>query len=87
MGADAIRIAGQGERDAFIEKVQTLSFVENVTTGDELIQIGVDLGNKRLAEVVSLANNTGFIIEDVSVAKPSLCDVFLKYTGRQLRDM
>ena len=86
MGADAIRIAGQGDRDAFIGKAQTLSFVQNVTTGDGLIQIGVDSGNRRLAELVSLANNTGFVIEDVSVAKPSLGDVFLKYTGRQLRD-
>jgi len=39
-----------------------------------------------LAEVVSLATSSGFTIEDISVAKPSLGDVFLKYTGRQLRD-
>ena len=86
MGADAIRIAGQGDLDAFIKKAQNLSFVQTLTTGDGLIQIGVDSGNRRLAELVSLANSTDFVIEDISVAKPSLGDVFLKYTGRQLRD-
>jgi len=86
MGADAIRIAGQGSSDEFVEKVRGLSFVQTVTTGQELIQIGVDSGNRRLAEVVSVAAGSGFVIEDISVAKPSLGDVFLKYTGRQLRD-
>jgi hypothetical protein len=46
----------------------------------------VDSGNRRLVEVVSVADNKGFRIEDISVAKPSLSDVFLKYTGRQFRD-
>ena len=86
MGADTIRIVGQDSGAEFIEKVQELSFVQTVTTGEGLIQIGVDSGNRRLAEVVSLANSSGFIVEDISVAKPSLGDVFLKYTGRELRD-
>ena len=86
MGADAIRILGQGGSAEFIERVRALSFVQTVTTGDDLIQIGVDSGNRRLAEVVSVANSSGFLVEDISVTKPSLGDVFLKYTGRQLRD-
>lgn len=86
MGADAIRIAGQGSSDQFIENIRALSFVQTVAQNDGLIQIGVDSGNRRLAEVISVATGSGFIIEDVSVAKPSLGDVFLKYTGRQLRD-
>lgn len=86
MGADAIRIVGQGNSAEFIEKVRGLSFVQTLTTGEELIQIGVDSGNRRLAEVVSVANSSGFTVEDISVTKPSLGDVFLKYTGRELRD-
>lgn len=86
MGADAIRIVGQGNSAEFIEKVRGLSFVQTLTTGEDLIQIGVDSGNRRLAEVVSVANSSGFTVEDISVTKPSLGDVFLKYTGRELRD-
>ncbi len=86
MGADAIRIAGQGDSAEFIDRIQAQSYVQAVTTGDEVIQIGVDSGNRRLAEVVTLATNSGYVIEDISVAKPSLGDVFLKYTGRDLRD-
>jgi ABC-2 type transport system ATP-binding protein len=86
MGADTIRITGQGNSTSFIEKVQLLSFVQAVNASEGFIQIGVDSGNRRLAEVVSLAQSNSLTITDISVTKPSLGDVFLKYTGRQLRD-
>ena len=86
MGADTIRVAGQGSSTDFTEKLRAQSYVQALTAGDGLIQIGVDSGSRRLAEVVTLAAGTGFAIEDISVAKPSLGDVFLKHTGRELRD-
>jgi ABC-2 type transport system ATP-binding protein len=86
MGADVITIAGQGNQENFIEKVNGLYCCETITTGNGLIQIGVDSGSRRLVEIVSLANETSYTVEDISVAKPSLGDVFLKFTGRQFRD-
>ncbi|MFC1995362.1 ATP-binding cassette domain-containing protein [Chloroflexota bacterium] len=86
MGADTIQITGNGNDESFTNQLKSTPFVQGVVSADELIQIGVDSGNRRLAEVVSLATQSNFTIEDISVAKPSLGDVFLKYTGRQLRD-
>lgn len=86
MGADVITISGQGNREDFIEKVNGLECCEMITTGNGIIQIGVDSGSRRLVEMITIANEQGFTVEDISVAKPSLGDVFLKYTGRQFRD-
>jgi ABC-2 type transport system ATP-binding protein len=86
MGADVIHIEGQGDDDVFIQKIQVLPFVQDVIACNSVIQISVTSGSRRLVDVVSTATDTGFKIEDVSVAKPSLGDVFLKYTGRQFRD-
>jgi ABC-2 type transport system ATP-binding protein len=86
MGADVIRIAGSGDPDYFLSQLRERPFVQGVNISDKLIQVGVDNGNKRLAEVITVAGGDGFEIEDISVAKPTLGDVFLKYTGRQLRD-
>lgn len=86
MGADTIQIAGKGNSDKYIEELKSQAYVKGVVNTDGLIQIGTDSGNKRLAEVVSMANRSDFTIEDISIAKPSLGDVFLKYTGRKLRD-
>ena len=86
MGADTIHIMGEGDRDGFVEKIKALPFVQTVNVGRTVIQIGVDSGSRRLVDVISQAIDDGFSVEDVSVAKPSLGDVFLKYTGRRLRD-
>ena len=86
MGADNIRIVGRGNQDAFCENTKNLSYVESFNFSNGIIQIGVDSGNRRLVEIVETANKSRFEIEDISVAKPGLGDVFLKYTGRQLRD-
>jgi ABC-2 type transport system ATP-binding protein len=85
-GSDTIRIVGGADYTNLAERLRALPFVESVHTSGSIIQIGVDSGNRRLAEVVTVATQTGLTIEDISIAKPSLGDVFLKYTGRQLRD-
>lgn len=86
MGADNVRIIGDGHEDAFCEMARSFPFVESMHQANGILQIGVDSGNRRLVEIVGAANKTGYTIEDISVSKPSLGDVFLKYTGRQLRD-
>lgn len=87
LGADVIRVAGSGEQARFISQLQQMAFVEQVHQSDGLLQIGVDDGSRRLATVVTKAVEAGFLVEDISVARPSLADVFLKYTGRALRDV
>ncbi|MGB3714668.1 MAG: ATP-binding cassette domain-containing protein [Candidatus Promineifilaceae bacterium] len=86
MGADVIHIEGQGDSEMFVETLNALPFTQTISAANKLIQVGVDSGNRRLVEVVTVAGEQGFRIEDISVAKPSLGDVFLNYTGRQFRD-
>jgi ABC-2 type transport system ATP-binding protein len=86
MGADVIRVAGSGDPSHYVRRLQELPYVQGVNANQGLLQIGVDNGNTRLAEVITLASTDGFQIEDISIAKPTLGDVFLKYTGRRLRD-
>lgn len=86
MGADVIRVAGVGDPGHYVSRLRQLPYVQGVNANQGLLQIGVDNGNTRLAEVITLASADGFQIEDISIAKPTLGDVFLKYTGRRLRD-
>jgi ABC-2 type transport system ATP-binding protein len=88
LGADIIRIAGRGAGAHLAGLLRALPFVRHVahSQDDGLIEVGVDSGPRRLAEVVAQAGGDGFTIEDITVARPSLGDVFLKYTGRALRD-
>jgi ABC-2 type transport system ATP-binding protein len=86
MGADVFHVRGEGNQTEFINRVQALSFVHEAISGNGLIQISVGSGTGHLIEIIKTAQETSFKVEDVSVSKPSLGDVFLKYTGHQLRD-
>lgn len=88
LGADVIRIRGSGDPAHFVERVTALPFVTRVETDPEggMVMVFVDNGSRRLVEIVGFAGNNGLRIEDVTVARPSLGDVFLHYTGRALRD-
>lgn len=87
LGADTVRISGRGDAAQLGARLAALPFVEQVRqAGDSAIEVGVDSGSRRLAQIVAQAGDDGFVIDDVAVARPSLGDVFLKYTGRALRD-
>jgi ABC-2 type transport system ATP-binding protein len=86
MGSDVIKVMGGGDAAQYVSMLHELPFVQGVGAGEGFLQIGVDNGNRRLVEVITVAASNGFHIEDVSIAKPTLGDVFLKYTGRELRD-
>jgi ABC-2 type transport system ATP-binding protein len=87
MGADVIRIIGIGQKNQFVQQIKELSYVELVNIGEIDIQIGVDNGNRRLSDLVLLANKLDFRIEEISITKPNLNEVFFRFTGRSLRDV
>lgn len=86
MGANNIQISGEGNLELFSNNLIKQSYVENVNASDAIIQIGVDSGNRHLVEIIEIANRSEYKIEEIAVSKPNLGDVFLKYTGHQLRD-
>ncbi|MEA3356427.1 MAG: DUF4162 domain-containing protein, partial [Candidatus Bipolaricaulota bacterium] len=44
-------------------------------------------GDKVIPEIVSLAERAGISIESINLKKPSLDDVYLHFTGRQIREV
>ena len=86
MGADTMLVRGSGDLRAFTDTMKAMPFVEDVCPGDGYVQVGLDSGSRRMVDVVGAASRSGYTIEDISVSKPSLGDVFLRHTGSQLRD-
>lgn len=86
LSGDVIRIVGAGRTVEFAQHLRSAGYVRDVHAEEDSLQVGVDDGSRRLVEVVQLAMQNGFQIEDVSVSRPGLGDVFLKHTGHALRD-
>jgi ABC-2 type transport system ATP-binding protein len=95
LGAELIRVQGQGESQSFLARMHALPFVRRVqcephpetsSAAQAVYYVYVDDSSRRLAEVISAASSNGFLVEEISMARPGLSDAFLHYTGRALRD-
>lgn len=90
MGADVVSMVGEGDAAALERTLCALPFVQRThsraTGPSTTLQVGVDFADRRLAAMVAAARECGFRVQEVSVARPSLGEVFLAYTGRALRD-
>jgi len=55
-------------------------------TCSKCLNLLVDNGGHRIPEIVKLADEAGVILESVELRKPTLDDVFLSITGRNIRE-
>jgi ABC-2 type transport system ATP-binding protein len=73
-----------------VEQVQKYlsdeSFIREAHVEGEAIRLYVDDGAQALPKIFILLESKGVVLETVSLSQPSLDDVFLKQTGRSLRD-
>jgi len=61
-------------------------FVEEARIEGETIRLSVDDGGQALPAIVARLQSDGVPLETISLSAPSLDDVFLRQTGRSLRD-
>lgn len=91
MGSDVVDFVGEGDSarlDAALGALDWVQHVHCLPTEDhtQRMQVAVDQAERRLADIVQTANDNGFRIVEISVARPSLAEVFLAHTGHSLRD-
>jgi ABC-2 type transport system ATP-binding protein len=88
VGADHIvTISATGDLDAFARLLRDR--IEGATASqriDTTIQLHIKGTGGVVPRIVAVAEQEGFNITDLSVAEPSLENVFINLTGRELRD-
>jgi ABC-2 type transport system ATP-binding protein len=85
-GTDAVEAEFEGEPKDWIEQLQGLSEPGGVTERDGVVRIPSHNGPETVAALMDLARASGVTVRKVSVETTTLDDVFLHYTGRELRD-
>ena len=75
------------DNDKSAEALRSLSSVKDITTKSNGILVMInDDGTKVLPVLMDTLRNAGITITIVNLKKPSMDDVFLHYTGREIRD-
>jgi ABC-2 type transport system ATP-binding protein len=61
-------------------------YVRELTAEDGQVRLYVDDGGAALPQLIRLLDASGIGIRSISMSEPTLDDVFLRQTGRSLRD-
>jgi len=89
VAGDAIVIAvkdGPDARDRSIELLGHEAFVREITSEGDLVRLYVEDGSAALPHLLRLLDRERIGIHSMSLSEPTLDDVFLRQTGRSLRD-
>jgi ABC-2 type transport system ATP-binding protein len=84
---DVVTIGVDGPREPVVALASGLPFVREIGEDDDgLIRMYVDRGETAVPQLLRILDSAGITTMSISLHKPSLDDVFLRQTGRSLRD-
>jgi ABC-2 type transport system ATP-binding protein len=86
IAGDVLTIGVNGSGDEVVKLLAGLSFVREAGLEDGLVRLYVDRGEEAVPAVLRLLDSKGLAPSTMDLHRPSLDDVFLKKTGRSLRE-
>ncbi len=72
--------------ESLISEIQKIQLVKDIKTNGEEVTVFSTNGNEVMPKIFEISAKVGIKIESISLTRPSLDDVFLSYTGREIRD-
>lgn len=86
LGGDLISLAATPITDTLINTLRTVQNVKDVRKIDNTLQLTVANNKKTIPLLFDAATRCNATVQSITIREPTLDDVFLKYTGRELRD-
>jgi ABC-2 type transport system ATP-binding protein len=86
LGGDVVSLEVEGRAEDLDEALKALDWVKKYTRRDEVLNLTMEKGERRIPELITLAQQLGVTVGCVHLRKPSLEDVFLHFTGRTIRE-
>jgi ABC-2 type transport system ATP-binding protein len=86
VAGDVITIGVEGAVEHVLEAVRAQPFVREATAEAELVRLLVDQGDVAVPHLIRVLDSAGLRARSLTLARPSLDDVFLRQTGRSLRE-
>ena len=86
IAGDVITLGVAGLNERVLELVSVLSYVREATIDGEVVRLYVDKGEAAVPQLLRTLDGAGLAPQTITLARPSLDDVFLRQTGRSLRE-
>jgi len=86
IGADTITLETvKGEKE-LIESLKSFDWIKSANMSDKMVELLVDHAQSRIPEVMQEACRINAVVKTVGLHEPTLEDVFLKFTGKKIRE-
>nr|WP_255430830.1 ATP-binding cassette domain-containing protein [Candidatus Nitrosopumilus sp. SW] len=73
-------------RDSFLSELQKIESVNKINEDGSKLTLFVSNGTEVIPKVFQISSNIGIKITSISLTQPTLDDVFISYTGHEIRD-
>ncbi|MDD4857385.1 MAG: ATP-binding cassette domain-containing protein [Candidatus Krumholzibacteria bacterium] len=86
LGGDVVCLEVEGDPGPLIDGFKSLDWIKGCSRHEETLNLTMEKGERRIPELITVAQRYGVSVACVQLRKPSLEDVFLHFTGRTIRD-
>ena len=87
MGNEVISIVFEGENHtSFISELQKIEFVNKINEDDSKLTLFASNGTEVIPKIFQISSELKIKITSISLTQPTLDDVFISYTGHEIRD-
>ena len=86
VAGDVITLGVDGTKDRVLELVRVQPYVCEASVDEDLVRLYVDRGDSAVPHLLRTLDGAGLSPQTITLSRPSLDDVFLRQTGRSLRE-
>ena len=88
MGNEVISIImdDANNRDSFLSQLKKIEFIKNINEDGTKLTLFVSNGTQVIPKIFQISSELKIKINTISLTRPTLDDVFLSYTGHEIRD-
>jgi ABC-2 type transport system ATP-binding protein len=86
VAGDVVTLGVAGDPERVLATVREQPYVREAGQEDGVLRLYVDSGDSAVPSLLRVLDGAGFTTQTIAMSRPSLDDVFLRQTGRSLRD-
>jgi ABC-2 type transport system ATP-binding protein len=86
LGGDVVSMEVEGNSESLMDEIKTLEWIKKYSLHEDVLNLTMEKGERRIPELITMAQGQGITVTCVHLRKPSLEDVFLHFTGRTIRE-
>ena len=79
-------IDGRNNHDSFLEELKKIEFIKKINEDDLKLTLFTSNGTEVIPEIFQISSKLDIKINSISLTQPTLDDVFISYTGHEIRD-